>query len=292
MVSPCNPLFITGRNDDGEIVAVAAGTIWRPRVLPLSRFCAMATLFALPQQVGGTLADGCALLAAIERRLRVEGVFSLRITSYDSPHSGDTLSEMRYQLSDRFEFRIDLTRSELEIWEDLKGERRTDIRKAERLGVVTRRSNTSEALGLLEGFVEQSMARRGISAQSYARTMEAEQRRLASGMIDVFVSYHEGIPVNAAMFACGGTHAYYHVSGASQHSLACRGPAHLIWTAIKYYREMGMTCLNLGASLPGQEGLYRFKRDFGADVVPAPIGRKRISTVGSVLHTLQSVLNR
>jgi len=135
------------------------------------------------------------------------------------------------------------------------------------------------------------MRRRGVSArQASDRIVSARQQQLEGGKADIFVTYRDGTPVNASLFGVFDNKPYYHVSGASDRGYHCCGPAHLIWTAIKMYKERGSTILNLGAALEDQTGLYRFKRDFGAKVVSQPIGTKRISRPGSALHRIRSAL--
>jgi lipid II:glycine glycyltransferase (peptidoglycan interpeptide bridge formation enzyme) len=196
-------------------------------------------------------------------------------------------------LSPRFEFYVDLQPSLEEIWAKFKDHRRRNIRKAEKLGVQTRRENTEESFDLLMSFQADSMRRRNVSApQSPEHVVSARRKQLTSGDVDIFVSYHEGAPVNATLFGVFNNRPYYHVSGSSDDGYQCCGPVHLIWTAIQHYKERGATCLNLGGVLEDQTGLYRFKQDFGATVISQPIGAKRISKVGSSLHKVRALLRR
>jgi lipid II:glycine glycyltransferase (peptidoglycan interpeptide bridge formation enzyme) len=232
------------------------------------------------------------MMCLCEEYLSSAGAFTLRVVSYDSPNSDRLLGPLGFELSDRWEFLIDLTTQHEDLWRGLACERRTAIRKAEKLGVETRRENTLEALEQLLRFERESRLRRGQTPTVDERTVAAGRERLASGLVDVFLTYHEGRPVNGALFGYFNGRAYYHMSGTSDAGQRCRGPVHLIWTALNHYHTQGARYVNLGAALPGQEGLYRFKRDFGAQVVPAPIGRKKISAIGSALDRMRSWLGR
>lgn len=292
VVSHSEPLFLTATDHSGQVLAIVTGTTWRPRVWPMSHYCGQVTLLSVPAVRANADVDPAAIVPLCERYLSAAGAFSLRIVSYDSPGSDAVLGPLGYQLGERWEFIVNLSNPKSDIWGTFACERRTDVRKAEKMGVETRRDNTHDALDLLVAFEHESRRRRGQTPVADQRTALAGRDRLASGMADVFVTYHEGQPVNAAMFTFFNGRAYYHMSGTSEAGQRCRGPVHLIWTALNYYREQDARYVNLGAALPGQEGLYRFKRDFGAQVVRAPIGRKKISAVGSALDRVRSWLGR
>ena len=115
---------------------------------------------------------------------------------------------------------------------------------------------------------------------------------LESGRIDVFVSTLNDAPINGSVFGNFNDKPYYLVSGSSDLGFKNCGPVHLIWTAVQKYKEQGATILNLGATLEGQDSLFQFKKDFGATVVSQPIGKKRISQIGSGLHRIRSLLRK
>jgi lipid II:glycine glycyltransferase (peptidoglycan interpeptide bridge formation enzyme) len=234
-----------------------------------------------------------AFMEAAEPELRRRGAFSVRVYSFDSSMSEPVLAALGYDLASRWEFLIDLNRTLDEIWLGFAGERRTDIRKADKRGVTTRRENTSEALTTLDSFYSESMRRHGIATAVHdPQVALASKQRLESGKADLLVAYHGECPVSAALFVVFGGRAYYHVSGSSIAGYRCCAPAHVIWTAIRTYKEQGLEVLNLGAALDGQETLYKFKRDFGAVPVCAPMGTKRISRIGSALHWIRSLQRR
>ncbi len=292
MAAGSEPLFLRGRDAAGRVVALATGVLWRPRVWPMSRYCGQATLLGVPAIGADCGVDTAAVLQAIELRLRAAGVFALRVDSYDSPGSDAVLGPLGYQLGERWEFVIDFSDRDRDLWDALAGERRTDIRRAEKLGVHTRCEQTSDAIALVAQFQRESMERRGQPIADATRQTEAVGQRVSRGMGDIFVTYCDGQPVNAALLMYFNARAYYHMAGTSEAGKRCRGPVHLVWTALQHYAERGAECLNLGAALGGQESLYQFKRDFGAHVLPAPTGCKKIATVGSVLDQVRSLLGR
>jgi len=285
------PFFARVLDERGNGIGVVAAAVVRSNLWPFSQYCNWAMLPSLPVAADASAETERAILVALEEHLRHQGFFSVRIDSYDSVRSETVLSSLGYDLSSRSEFYIDLNPSLDDIWSKFKGHRRTDIRKAEKVGVQTRIENTNEGLERVMSFQAESMQRRDVMInQTPISIVDARQKQLESGNADIFVSYQGGTPINASLFGVFNNKPYYHVSGASDFGYRCCGPAHLIWTAIKIYKERGATCLNLGAALEDQTGLFRFKKDFGATVVSQPIGTKRISVTGSALHRIRSIL--
>ena len=284
-VEDSEAVFLKAVDDSGQCIGVATGTIARSHRWPFSSYCNWAMLEALPATLDDSDDSQRSFMVALENYLREQGVFSVHVYSYDSLRSENVLSSLGYHLEKRNEFIVDLKPELDDIWSAFKGSRRTDIRKAEKSGMETRFENTAEAMELVFSFQSQSMERRGIEMnQAQQRIQNARQARLASGHINVLVSYHEKTPTNAAIFGIFNSQPYYLVSGSSDEGFKNCGPAQLIWTAIKAYKQQGAEQLNLGAVIGEQKGLHKFKRDFGSSEVSMPVGKKRISRIGSGLH--------
>ena len=293
------PLFVKAINQRGECVGIAVGTMVSPRHWPFARFCRTAVFGALPATREKSAEIERAIVAAIEQELKGRGVFQIHIRSYDSPHSANLLSSLSYQLHDRFEFYIDMSNSLEAIWEGFKSERRTNIRKAAKVGVTTNVENTIAGLQLLHRFQNESMQRRGIGF----RLADGQAERTKAILLDaerarVLVSYVNGTAVNAAMFGVFRGKAYYLHSGSSLNGNTCRGPAHLIWSMIEMFKAEAGTTLNLGGDVgsPGEQdsqgGLYSFKQYFGATLISQPAGTKVISLSGAKLNAVLPFLKR
>ncbi len=287
------PMFIQALDNQDRCVGVATGMISRSHTWPFSKFCNWAMLQSTPIAADGSAETERSILEAMEIHLRRQGVFSIHIFSYDCPHSESVLSSLGYNLFTRSEFYLDLSPSQEEIWAGFKRQRKQNIKKAEKSGVVTRHENTPDALDIISSLQIQSMERHDISiVEAQKRTDHARKKLLESGRIDVLVSYQDDIPINGGYLGTFNDKPYHLVSGSSDVGFKCCGPAHLTWTAIQMYKERGAKSLNLGATLEGQDTLYRFKKDFGATPISQPIGKKGISKLGSSLHRMRSLLRR
>jgi len=288
--SNAKPCFVKAFAEDGQCAGVAVGAISSPRFWPFSRFCRIATFAALPATTERTAELEGLILRGLEKELKRKGVFFIELGSADSPNSDRVLRGLSYETKDRAEFYLDLNRPLQDIWESLACECRNIIRKARKLGVVTKREHSPRGLALLHAFQQESLRRHGVYFQmSGGAAQAASLSLLDSGRANLLVSSCGETAINAAMFGVFVGRAYYLLSGSSSDGRKKAGPPHLLWTAIERLKEAGATVLNLGgAAVPAGEddpawGLYRFKRDFGASIISQPSGTKTISPLGGAL---------
>lgn len=287
-LSQSQPLFLKVCDDGGECVGLAVGTLSSSRIWPFSRHCKQAIFPALPLSRDGNTDDDRAVLSAVEHELKRRGAFTISTSSYDSSNSRPVLSALGYQTETRSEFIIDLTQDLEAIWKSFDGSRRTDVRRAEKLDVKTRQMNTNEGLELVYHFHAKAMERRGIETGKETRAISlAKEHLLETGRAIILSSFREDEPLCAAMFGRFSDVAYYLISGSSVEGNRNRAPVHMLWTAIKRFKEDGCVVFNMGGAREDELGLHRFKRDFGSKILSEPRGRKILSTFGAVLNAVR-----
>ena len=231
------------------------------------------------------------LFETLEKYLYEQGVFAIDVASYDSPHSQGILSSLGYELGNRNEFYFDLSKSLDDLFGSLRSSRRNQLRKADKRGVETKVESTVEAMKLVNTFHACSMQRRNEPVRpwnDHDRAIGSDL--LASGRIRILVSYLNGEAVNADMFGIFNHKAYGLVSGSSEQGNKVWGPVQLTWTAIKIFKQEGVSILSLGGAKEDEIGLARFKSEFGTIIVSEPYGSKNISKFGAGLNRLSSIL--
>ena len=291
-------LFVKAFDQQGDCVGIAIGHVVSPRVWPFTTVCKTAVFGALPATKYKSVDAQQAIMAAIERELKRRGVYQLKVSAYDSVDSGSVLSALSYELTDRVEICLDMSYPIDELWKQLKGSRRTDIRKATKLGVETKVENSRACIQQLHRFQAQSLTRQGVLFDFNMANDSSKNILLDAGRGMLLMSYHGGVSVNAAFFGVFGDKAYYLASGSSIEGNKCCGSAHLLWTAIELLKNQGVRTLNLGGVVGGagdvdsKNGLYSFKQDFGGVVLPEPAGVKVISQTGAKLNTALNMLKR
>ena len=292
------PLYAKVLDESGQCAALAVAAVESPRLWPFGRYCKKATLAALPVAQDGDRAIQEAALALLEGELKSRGVYLLEVSSYDSPHSETVLTSQGYRLENILEFYLDLTQPEETLWQNLKDTRRNKLRKAEKVGLRTEIENSEKGVELLYGFQEASMQRRGIDFKAGYPLGVIKELLLDTGRAILLVTYQGQTPLNASLFVFFGQSAYYHNSGSSPQGNKLAGPVHLLWTALKLFKEKGLKTFNFGG-VPVPEGtsdpfygLYSFKRDFGTEMKAQPAGKKILSSTGRKLSNLLSIIKK
>ncbi|RYD31716.1 MAG: GNAT family N-acetyltransferase, partial [Verrucomicrobiaceae bacterium] len=79
----------------------------------------------------------------------------------------------------------------------------------------------------------------------------------------------QGRAVAAAVFLRLGRQAVYKFGASDERNWDCRPNQFVMWEAIRHLAESGAKSLHFGRTTPGQEGLLRYKRSWGA--VESPI---------------------
>lgn len=285
------PLFVQIFDNHNKCIALAAGTLGIPRIWPFSRYCQIASFPSLPATASTDPEITQSILLAIEDHLRKIGVQEIRFASYDSPSSFYALPQLGYQTVARNEYLFDLTCDLDDLWKAMAPNRRNQIRRAEKHGVQTRLENSERSLQLLDHFHSLSMARRGIlSSPSPHHKIGGQLDLIARGNAYIFVSYRNDEALNADLFGYFSGRAYGLSSGSSDNGNRYCGPVHLTWEAIKAFKELGATELCLGGARENEQGLRKFKQEFGAIEQPEPNGKKCISTVGALLSRWRRLL--
>lgn len=145
-----------------------------------------------------------------------------------------------------------------------KSQVKRGIAKARREGVVATAATDRAALAEFYALHERTRRRQGVPVQPRDFILRFEEL-FARGLGFVMISRHEGRPIAAAVFLTyGGTLTYKY--GASDDEFLGLRPNHILFAeAIRRGCEHGLTELDFGRTDPGNEGLARFKRSWGAE---------------------------
>jgi hypothetical protein len=295
-----SPLFLRILGPGGECAGIAAATCTTPRRWPLSRYCKEAVLNCLPAVPGPDPDAQVEALAAVEQALARRGVYRVRVAALDSPHSDAVLSRLGYALDERYDFYMDLCRDSEAVWQKVRSERRTIIRKAIKSGVQTREQNDEAGLKALWGLHADAMGRRGISTAHIDDSARAMKRLLLdTGRARLLIDYLDGAPASAIMFGVFGERACTFLAGSSVAGNKLGAPAHVYWALIELLCKEGVPRVNLGgvaarADATGEvkDGLFAFKKNFGATPVRQSAGTKILTRTGAALARLRDALKR
>lgn len=222
----------------------------------------------------------------LETDLRAQGVSEL--------FARHRFREVETTLQPRSSVRVDLRRSEEELFGLFSKGHRADIRRAEREGVVVRRGNSKSDVELLHEMLRASQQRKTFAVHSlpYYRTLCAEFGDEAC----LLLAEHANRVVAGSLVIAFGGQAVYLAAGSNQTGRAHHASHLLQWHALRWARSRATSydlwgipdargrlalldqaggadrqtprsALEEQARADPLDGVYRFKKGWGGEVV-------------------------
>lgn len=191
----------------------------------------------------------------------------------------------------------DLTRPQEQMWAELKGSGRQNIRNAERHGIKVREGRTLEDLRLFHGLhCHVRKHKYQLLAQPFALFEHLHAAFSGTDGLAVLLAELEGTPIAGILFLIHNHTLYYKFNASID--LVHRPNDLLVWNGLLLGRRLGLKQLDFGLSDLGQPGLVRFKRKFAteertiSELRWAPEGHAdpRGQQAGALLHDVTRLL--
>lgn len=272
------PIRIRWR-DAGRTVGMVTGARTRSRFAPLGRLRDSLTLTSAPVVHDGSdvVAIGASLLALAQRM----GVRSVRVETYDAPEylRGNITLFGGVRQDHRLEFRVPLGGSWDQTLAAMAAGHRRNVRKGEAAGLAVRCVAGMDGARIVGALQEGTYARRQAIGHTHAHRMDAGRydRALAAWTAagaESWIAFADETPVSGLVLTRLGPRAYYLVGGTSPAGFERRAPFAVFGAVFRALIASGARELNLGGTpLQAEDaehpdhGLYRFKRDFGAQTM-------------------------
>jgi hypothetical protein len=266
------PMVVAGKSAD---VGVAPLLVRRRGPLALLNWVPFPYLGPLvpPEALGGTL-DAVHRWAAPRGVLRHQQSFA---PSADVDE--DTLVDRGYTVQNDSTYVVPMRRSREQQWAALDSRCRNGVRKAHGLGVRIEDAPDTTALGEA---VEAVFAARGLrSGYRHQFPPSLERLRALSLTVHATVAIHEGRTVGGLVTFEHEGRAFVWLGGVRPDCRSTYANTLLYWDAIEWARGLGAAELDL-VGLP-DEGIARFKRQFGGELRSYPVAR-RISAAGRIME--------
>jgi hypothetical protein len=262
--------------EDGAVVALWPCIVGRKGSFPVlgSPFPGSATPYLGPLFAAGS--DAAAALGALLANEPIRGAAYVACRVMERAPAVD-LAAHGFRLRRRFETSwIDLDRPESEIWNGLKSECRTRIRRAEKLGVEIRAEEDESFLDDLWRMTLETFARSG-TTPTHTRELLAEVWRELhpSGQLLVLSAFREGRRIAALVLPHDDRTLYYWAGAAADRDRSVPAANLLHWRAIGEARRRGIRGYDM---ISAAGGTGRFKRTFGAQTVAAAVHWERASS--------------
>ncbi len=159
---------------------------------------------------------------------------------------------------------LDLTAGEQPLFNGLDSAMRRGIRKAQNAGLTVQFSTNDQAMREFYLLHSGTRRRHGLPPQPYRFFENITRHVLARGLGFIASIAIASEPVAAAIFFHNNCQAIYKF-GASDFAFQQLRPNNLLmWEAIKHCAGLGIQTLHFGRTSFANEGLRRFKQEFGA----------------------------
>jgi CelD/BcsL family acetyltransferase involved in cellulose biosynthesis len=159
---------------------------------------------------------------------------------------------------------IDLTRSEVELWDGFDPSARQNLRKAQRLGVKVRQGqDLDDVRSFFDMHCHVRKSKYRLLPQPFALFQQIYEAFAAEDRIFILLAEMAGNVVAGVLFLQWRDTLYYKFN-ASVDRHACPNDL-LMWEGIRLGQRRGLQRLDLGASDYAQPGLLRYKRKYATE---------------------------
>ena len=159
---------------------------------------------------------------------------------------------------------VDLTVGVDKLFEGLASSVRRAIRKAEKAGLTARVLHTLEATQIFYALHCRTRRKHGVPPQPVSFFLNLWEHVLQRGSGFIVTAEHQGRAIAASVFVHHGRAGLYKFGASEKASLHLRANDLVMWEAMKWYVTRRYATFSMGRTAPGNEGLRRFKRSFGA----------------------------
>jgi CelD/BcsL family acetyltransferase involved in cellulose biosynthesis len=160
--------------------------------------------------------------------------------------------------------RLNLEGNEQAWFARLDGSTRRAIRKAEKSGLVVTVSGGMDAVKTFYTLHCKTRRRHGLPPQPFVFFSNICRHILSRDQGMIVTAHSQDRPVAASIYFHSGRRAVYKFGASDDSVQQWRGPSLVMWEAIKHLARNGITMLEMGRTSVGNEGLRRFKLNWGA----------------------------
>ena len=159
--------------------------------------------------------------------------------------------------------RLNLEGGDEAIFARFDSSTRRSIRKAEKSGVTVTMSGEIDAVKIFYSLHCKTRRKHGLPPQPFIFFSNICHHILSRGLGMVVVASWQNQPIAASVYFRMGARAIYKFGASDETHQELRGTNIVMWEAIKHLAHNGVTTLDFGRTSMGNEGLRRFKTNWG-----------------------------
>ncbi len=182
--------------------------------------------------------------------------------------SGSRFPEKAMPSLSYYGHRLDLTPGPDRLFDRLKSEVRTAIRKAQQAGVRAEVSDSLDAVRLFCRLNELTRRRHGLPPQPFAFFQRVHEHVLSKKRGIVVTAFSGDRVIASSMFFHFAGRAVFKYGASDRRFQSLRGNNLVMWEAVRWYARSGGSELCLGKTEQANEGLRQYKLGWGAAEFP------------------------
>ncbi|MCW4016289.1 MAG: GNAT family N-acetyltransferase [Candidatus Bathyarchaeota archaeon] len=187
-----------------------------------------------------------------------------------APETNQTLENMGYTVNTVFNvYKVDLRKSETELWKTITHNKRRNIKKAQKQGAKVVQCNNYDALASFFELHAISAKRVGFKTYPFIYFQSLSKIFGKRNNLKIFLTVFEGQPVAGVFVVLHGKTAYALGTGSREESWHVRPNDLLHWETMKWACNNGFSWYHMGhvrEPLPNENsegwGLWRWKREW------------------------------
>lgn len=173
---------------------------------------------------------------------------------------------------------IDLRLGKYALWQKMEGRARTEIRKAQKMGVTVRQANSISDLDIYYNLHCETYYRTGTRPHPKEYFAEIWSKFFANGLSFILLAEYKGGVIAAENFGIYKKAGFYWTGAANNQGLSLGANSLLQWSAMNLMIAKGLEWYEVGEAYPDvqkgkRKGLHDFKKSFGGSLYPFYKGR-------------------
>lgn len=168
----------------------------------------------------------------------------------------------KFKVTPGYTYLLDLSKSIDDIWTEMSAERRNDLNKAIRDGLIVKQVENFEIVKslVLKTFLRQKLTVKRYYLDKILFEFSSDANSFA------FTTYKEDNPIAVSFCVCDKETAYYLLGGYDYERKHHGAGALATWEAVKYAQQLGLKYFDFEGSMVPQ--IERYFRGFGGQLTP------------------------
>ena len=256
------------KKETNIIVGVMMGVIIKEMSNVLSRFSSRAIVVGGPLVSSDVPSGGVnILITAFDNEVKQAALYTEIRNLFDTKTIMQDI--IGYSFVEHLNFHINLNRSEDEAWKSIHKDRRKNINRSEKYGLVVDEMKDETQMDVFYSLLKSTYVNAKVPLADRTLFEAAMKTLVPEGSAKFYLAQHDGRYVGARVILIHKKTIYDWYAGASREDLSLYPNEFLVWHILKWGVENNYSVFDFGGAGDPKKpyGPREFKRRFGGDLV-------------------------